>query len=57
MPYAGDEPVPPALDPLLVERQPRNEPGGLQDEDGRDGDRAADAERLEAGQDLEIRIR
>ena len=49
---AGDEAVAEGLYAHLVEGEEGDEPGGLQDEDGGDADGAADAEHLQAGQDL-----
>jgi hypothetical protein len=48
----GDEAVALLLDPDLVDGHPGDKPRGLQDEDGGDGDGAADAECLKTGKDL-----
>ena len=53
---AGHEGVAGGVDAPLVEREPGDEPRGLQAEDGGDGHGAREAERLQAGQDLETRL-
>ena len=52
---AGREGAAAGVDAPLVEGEPRHEPRGLQAEDGGDGHGAREAERLQAGQDLETR--
>ena len=51
---AGEAPVSPVGDPLLVDGQARHEPGGLQEKDGGEGDGAADAEGLQSRQYLQM---
>ena len=51
---ARDEAVAAVVDAPLVDGHPGDEPRGLQDEDGGDGDGAGDAERVNGRQNLKV---
>ena len=53
-PKARDDSVAPVVDAPLVDGHPGDEPRGLQNEDGGDGDGAGDAEGVNGGKNLKV---